>query len=141
MIRFRWPAVARLTALFVFSIFIFFGGECLHCSFCIDVWVQNDTMDNFRIDQSGLHIMQGESAKIATLSNVEKFLKPSYTFTISRSQGGTLAEVTVVGTKWQNDHRDGRYVDTIVFEENPRNYFSVYSSDNYVDVDIKNLSE
>lgn len=141
MIRFRLPAIARLSALFIFSIFIFFGGECIRCSFCIDVWVKNDTMDNFRIDETGLHIMQGESAKVATLSRAEEFLKPSYTFTISRSQGGTLAEVTVVGAQWQNDHRDDRYVDTIVFEEDPRNYFRVYSLNNYVDVDIKNLSE
>ncbi len=116
------------------------GGECILCRCCIDVVVQNDTMDNFRIDGTGLHIKQGESAKVATLSNAEDFLGESYTFEISRSQGGILAEVTVTGTKWPTDCRT-RLNDTIVFEENPRNYFRVYTLENVVDVSIKNLSE
>ena len=140
MIRVRLSATAKLSALFIFSIFIFLGGECLHCSYCIDVWVKNDTMDNFRIDGTGLHIMQGESAKVATLSKLEDFLEPDYTFQISRSQGGILAEVTVVGKAWQGEYRDDRLVDTIVFEENPRNYFRVYSEMNYVEVTVKNLT-
>lgn len=99
------------------------------------VYISNQTMDNFKVNEGGIHVYLGEKDKYLTLLTIDE---PTYTFEIWRSQGGHLADV-YIGAIDLPDEEEPNISDTIVMMENPRNTFSAFTKKSHVTVDITNL--
>ena len=99
------------------------------------VYISNQTMDNFRVNEGGFHVYSGENDKYLTLLTIDE---PSYTFEIWRSQGGHLADVYIEAIDLP-DEEEPNISDTIVMMEDPRNNFSAFTKKSHITVDITNL--
>lgn len=105
----------KLLAILVLSSILF----CWGCS-DVHVFVQNTTLDNFRINEGGVHVKPGEKKFVFTLNG--DFFTDG--FDICRSYG-CLARVTVTLTKSPEleDSWGKREYDTVTITENPRDTF------------------
>ena len=99
------------------------------------VRISNQTMDNFRVNEGGIHVYLGDKDKYLTLLTIDE---PTYAFEIWRSQGGHLADVYIAAIDLP-DEEEPNISDTIVMMENPRNNFSAFTKKSHVTVDITNL--
>ena len=104
----------KLLAILVLSSILF----CWGCS-DVHVFVQNTTLDNFRINEGGVHVKPNERKFLFTLNS--DFSTDG--FDICRSYG-CLARVTVTLTDFPKPGIwGGRENETVTITENPRDTF------------------
>ena len=103
----------KLLAILVLS-FILFSWGCTD----IHVSVENKTLDNFRINEGGVHVKPGEKKFVFTLD--QDF--PTDGFDICRKYG-CLARVTVTATKFPENGANSIANETVTITEDPRDTF------------------
>jgi len=120
----------KLLTILVLSSILF----CWGCG-DVQVYVQNTTLDNFRINEGGTHVKPGEKKFLFSLD--KDF--PTDGFDICRSYG-CLARVTVTATKFPGTDQGSRTTDTITITESPRDTFNGWGGD-YTEVSIRHSWE
>ena len=103
----------KLLAILVLSSILF----CWGCT-DIHVSVENKTLDNFRINEGGVHVKPGEKKFVFTLD----LDFPTDGFDICRKYG-CLARVTVTATKFPEEGANSIANETVTITEEPRDNF------------------
>ena len=103
----------KLLSIFTLSLIVFSWG-------CTDIHVsvENKTLDNFRINEGGIHVKPGEEKFVFTLD--ENF--PTDAFDICRKYG-CLARVTVTATRFPEEGANSIANETVTITEDPRDTF------------------
>lgn len=96
----------------------------LGCRPDIEVWLSNQTQDNFRVNENGDHLLQGKQEFYTVLD--EKRM-PSTSFLLCRSYG-CLVRVSIRGEEWPNrDQGEVSLKDVVVIEEPEWSVFTAYT--------------
>jgi hypothetical protein len=118
-----------------FTIFLVSAISLIGCSEKIWVKADNNTMDNFKINENGPHISQGESIIVMTLDpNV-----PSGSFNLCRNYG-CLAKVTVTATEFPQTTEPYGHETSVSITENPRDTFHVGGVGSWITASITPLN-
>ena len=113
--------------------FVFFFSCLLNYYETVTVYVNNQTTDNFTINEGGPHVMQGTRKFLTVLSKNN----PKESFNLCRSYG-CLAKVTLSYTEIEEEEFE--YIDTIFITEDPKNTFHA-SQGRYIFVHLENFNE